>query len=169
VAATAGSRAAARNWRPAAGPAETPQCAAVTPIALASGQCLDPHGIYLHETLESLLLQYIPEGCSPGRRWRTELPGAGHRPPPKSGVRFSRATLSLRRPLLPCNGRNQFHQSNQPILAVYLGIRQSGITPTICQRTCPARDRVSHRETGAWEEVALEFRASYAISAKPLL
>ena len=33
-------------------------------------------------------------------------PGAGHRPPLKRGVRFSRATLSRRRPFLGCNRRN---------------------------------------------------------------
>src|SRR5712691_303269 len=50
--------------------------------------------------------------------------GAGHRPPLKRGVRFSRATLSRRRPLLGCNRRNQFHQLDQPILAVHFGLRQ---------------------------------------------
>jgi hypothetical protein len=51
-------------------------------------------------------------------------PGAGHRPPLKRGVRFSRATLSRRRPFLRCNGRNQFYQLDQPILAVHFGLRQ---------------------------------------------
>src|SRR5215472_10559295 len=51
-------------------------------------------------------------------------PRAGHRPPLKRGVRFSRATLSRRRLLLRCNGRNQFHQLHQPILAVHLALRK---------------------------------------------
>src|SRR3954447_7915952 len=51
-------------------------------------------------------------------------PSAGHRPPLKRGVRFSRATLSRRRPLLGCNRRNQFDQLYQPILAVKFALRQ---------------------------------------------
>src|SRR5215831_92203 len=49
---------------------------------------------------------------------------AGHRPPLKRGVRVSRATLSRRRMLLRCNGRNQFHQLYQPILAIQLALRE---------------------------------------------
>src|SRR4029450_3203562 len=58
---------------------------------------------------------------------------AGHRPPLKRGVRFSRATLSRRRPLLRCNRRNQFDQLYQPILAVHFGLRQlfpAAVPPT---------------------------------------
>jgi len=49
---------------------------------------------------------------------------ADHRPPLKRGVRFSRATLSRRLPLLRCNRRNQLHQLHQPILAIQLAFRQ---------------------------------------------
>src|SRR5712691_8422112 len=60
--------------------------------------------------------------------------GAGHRPPLKRGVRFSRATLSRRRSLLRCNRRNQFHQLDQPILAVQLALRQ--LLPTAVAPAC---------------------------------
>src|SRR5215472_8447207 len=49
---------------------------------------------------------------------------AGHRPPHKRGVRISRATLSRRRMLLRCNGRNQLHQLYQPILAIQPALRE---------------------------------------------
>ena len=39
-------------------------------------------------------------------------------------MRFSRATLSRRRSFLRCNGRNQFHQLHQPILAIQLALRK---------------------------------------------
>src|SRR5579864_9356097 len=54
--------------------------------------------------------------------------GAGHRPPLKRGVRFSRATLSRRRPLLRGNRRNQFDKLDQLILAIHRALRQ--LSPT---------------------------------------
>src|SRR5712691_7303372 len=47
---------------------------------------------------------------------------------------FSRATLSRRRSLLRCNRRNQFHQLDQPILAVQLALRQ--LLPTAVAPAC---------------------------------
>src|SRR5205809_6412859 len=49
---------------------------------------------------------------------------AGHRPPLKRGVRFSRATLSRRRLALRCNRRNQLDKLDQLILAIHLALRQ---------------------------------------------
>jgi len=52
-------------------------------------------------------------------RWR-----AGHRPPLKLYVRFSRIQLSRRLTLPGCNRRDQLNQIHQPVLAVQLGFRQ---------------------------------------------
>src|ERR1700676_1738354 len=49
---------------------------------------------------------------------------AGHRPPLKLYVRFSRIQLSRRLTLPGCNRRDQLNQVDQPVLAVQLGFRQ---------------------------------------------
>ena len=49
---------------------------------------------------------------------------AGHRPPLKRYVQFSRIPLSRRLTLPRCNRRNQLNQVHQPVLAVQLGFGQ---------------------------------------------
>src|ERR1035437_658392 len=49
---------------------------------------------------------------------------AGHRPPLKLYVQFSRIQLSRRLTLPRCNRRDQLNQVHQPVLAVQLGFRQ---------------------------------------------
>src|SRR5580700_2948660 len=59
---------------------------------------------------------------------------AGHRPPLKLYVQFSRIQLSRRLTLPGCNRRNQLNQVHQPVLAVQLGFRQlspATVPPTL--------------------------------------
>src|ERR1035437_6487002 len=49
---------------------------------------------------------------------------AGHRPPLKLYMQFSRIQLSRRLTLPRCNRRDQLNQVHQPVLAVQLGFRQ---------------------------------------------
>src|SRR5215813_13540209 len=51
-------------------------------------------------------------------------PRAGHRPPLKLYVQFSRIQLSRRLTLPRRNGRDQLNQVHQPVLAIQLGFRQ---------------------------------------------
>src|SRR3954453_6955084 len=57
---------------------------------------------------------------------------AGHRPPLKLYVRFSRIQLSRRLTLPRCNGRDQLNEVHKPVLAIQLGCRQlppAAVTP----------------------------------------
>src|SRR5262249_40586996 len=74
--------------------------------------------------LEAALLQDLVERDPPGRRWRTESPQCWPPSAAQTWCAVSRATLSRRRMLLRCNGRIQFHQLYQPILAVQLALRE---------------------------------------------
>src|SRR3954447_13113904 len=59
---------------------------------------------------------------------------AGHRPPLKLYVQFSRIQLSRRLTLPGCNRRNQLNQIHQPVLSVQLGFRQlspAAVPPTL--------------------------------------
>src|SRR5437762_11963911 len=100
-------------------------------VALSTRHVFHVSGID-QASFDAAFLQNLEQRNPPGRRWRTQLPDASHRPPLKRGVRFSRATLSRRRTRLRCDRRNQFDQMNQPILAVQLGLRQllpAAVTP----------------------------------------
>jgi hypothetical protein len=59
---------------------------------------------------------------------------AGHRPPLKLYVQFSRIQLSRRLTLPGCNRRNQLNEVHKPVLAVQPGFRQlspAAVPPTL--------------------------------------
>src|ERR1700676_3108919 len=78
----------------------------------------------LTNTTSQLLSNMLKTGFRRVGGGAPSRPGAGHRPPLKRGVRFSRATLSRRRLSLRCNRRNQFDQLDQPKLTIQLALRQ---------------------------------------------